>query len=201
MAKRKYKEAVNYSPGHWVRVPTEMQESPNWLNMSDRGKALFFTMFCQFKGQNNGDLCAAYALLKGKGWPSKSKLMAARQELEHYGFIEVTRQGGKNKVPTLYALTFINVHKCWGKLNVPATDYPSDKWRIPVEKWVNPYRDKRSASRLKKLNRQVPTPNLTGLNPEPVIRDFDWKKARTGSNPRPIPMIFRINRFQPQSPL
>ena len=51
-------------------------------------------------------------------------LAQARQELLHYGFIELTRQGGLGKC-SLFAITWESVDDCDGKLDVRPTRTPS----------------------------------------------------------------------------
>jgi hypothetical protein len=55
---------------------------------------------------------------------SKRALMESRSELEYFGFIDQTRQGGRHRA-TLYALGWINVHWCKAKLEVPPTNKPA----------------------------------------------------------------------------
>jgi hypothetical protein len=115
-------------------------------------------MMLQFNGQNNGDLCAAAGVMKKLGWNSKRQLMEARKELEHYGLIRVTRQGGRTKTPTLYAVTFINIHYCKGKHHHSTTETPTLDWRQDREKWTNPY----STNGLERLRKRRSKNSFTG---------------------------------------
>jgi hypothetical protein len=66
--------------------------------------------------------------LKKKNWHSKGTLNKAIKELKEFGFIEVSRQGGRNKC-SLYALTFRPINICKGKLDIKHTDKPSNLWK------------------------------------------------------------------------
>jgi hypothetical protein len=89
---------------------------------------LLLDLLAQFNGYNNGDLCAAWRLMKRRGWRSKDSLWKALGELRAENWLEVTRQGGKH-VASLYALSFFAIDECGGKLDVRATGRPSGAWR------------------------------------------------------------------------
>ncbi|MCU7870738.1 MAG: hypothetical protein KZQ98_19785 [Candidatus Thiodiazotropha sp. (ex Lucinoma borealis)] len=63
----------------------------------------------QFDGFNNGNLCAAKKCLRFD-WNDKT-LKAAKRELLHAKFIEVTKRGLGRK-PTLYALCHLPINEC-----------------------------------------------------------------------------------------
>ena len=81
----------------------------------------------QYNGSNNGDLHAAWSILSGQGWHSKGTLSRAIKELIDKGFIELTRQGGKNRC-SLYAVTWRSIDECKGKLDVRETRVASNLW-------------------------------------------------------------------------
>lgn len=81
----------------------------------------------QYNGSNNGDLHAAWSILSGQGWRSKGTLSRAIKELIDKGFIELTRQGGKNRC-SLYAITWKPIDECKGKLDVKETRVASNLW-------------------------------------------------------------------------
>lgn len=85
-------------------------------------------LVAQYKGDNNGDLCAAWTLMKKRGWRSRDTLSKARRELLKAEWIIVTRQGGRH-LPTLFALTFFAVDECGGKLDMKPTHTPPSNWR------------------------------------------------------------------------
>ena len=82
----------------------------------------------QFNGKNNGDLCATAKTLAGRGWKSNDSITRALRELEHYGFIIRTRQGGLNRC-SLYAITWKGIDECGGKLDVRPNPVPCNSWK------------------------------------------------------------------------
>jgi hypothetical protein len=85
-------------------------------------------LYTQFRGNNNGDLTAAWAVMQPRGWVSKDTLSRAVHELLEHGWIVVTRQGGR-RIATLYAVTWLGIDHCGGKLDVAANPVPSHAWK------------------------------------------------------------------------
>lgn len=143
MAKKKtyLKTVYDHSAGKtFTAVQRAATACANYSKLTVEGKALLLDAASLFNGKNNGDISLTYKKMHPKGW-SKRKLEHARKELEHYGFINVTRQGGRN-TPTLYALAWINVQPCGGKLQAPSTSEASATYLVEREKWVKPKRSK-----------------------------------------------------------
>ena len=92
----------------YVALPHACLEHQNWTRLSARAVKLFIDVYFEYQGFNNGNLAAAWSVLRNKrGWKSKETLALALNELRHYGWLVVTRPGeALNKVPTLYAVTF-----------------------------------------------------------------------------------------------
>ena len=82
----------------------------------------------QFNGFNNGDLCAAPKIMKLYGWNSQGSINKALTELLALGFIEQTRQGGRNKC-SLFALTWLAIDECKDKLDISPTRVASNLWK------------------------------------------------------------------------
>jgi hypothetical protein len=102
--------------------------SHGYAQLSAYAVKLLNDLLSQYYGSNNGDLCAPYSLMVKRGWKSKGTLSRAIKELLASGFIEVSRQGGRN-LCTLFAFTFYAVHECNGKLDIAATSKPKSLWR------------------------------------------------------------------------
>lgn len=90
----------------------------------------------QYRGNNNGDLCPAWSLMKDRGWKSKDTLSRAKKELIDKHWIIVTREGGisrkgDRKIACLCALTFWGMDECNGKLDphIRVIDKPMDTWK------------------------------------------------------------------------
>ncbi|WP_303900773.1 hypothetical protein [Thiohalomonas denitrificans] len=90
---------------------------------------LLVDLGAQYRGTNNGDLTAAFSIMERRGWKSKSSLQNALVELLETGWIIKTRQGGRN-FPSLYALTFLPIDECGGKLDRPSTNAPLGWWKL-----------------------------------------------------------------------
>lgn len=89
---------------------------------------LLDNLTAQFNGGNNGDLSAAPKIMKLYGWNSQGSINKALTELLAFGFIEQTRQGGRNQC-SLYALTWLAIDDCKGKLEVNPTRVASNLWK------------------------------------------------------------------------
>lgn len=109
--------------------------SAEYAQLSPRALKALVDLYTQFKGANNGDLCAAWTLMRRRGWTSKDQLGKAIAELLERGWISVTRQGGfagGRHQPRLYAVTWLGIDYCGGKLDVRADPVPAMTWRRPA---------------------------------------------------------------------
>ena len=116
-------------------IPHDVLESKNWANCSPLACKLFIDLLSQFKGKNNGDLCAAMGLMEKKGWKRSQSITEATRELRHYGLIKLTRQGGLNK-PNLYAVTFQPIDDCKPKLDVETETVSSGLWKQEKPRYI-----------------------------------------------------------------
>lgn len=91
----------------------------------------------QLNGTNNGDLCAAPKIMKLYGWSSQGSINKALTELLALGFIEQTRQGGRNKC-SLYAVTWLAIDDCKGRLDVNPTKVASNLWKPENAEKIDP---------------------------------------------------------------
>ncbi|MGZ8183061.1 MAG: hypothetical protein ACXWT1_13980 [Methylobacter sp.] len=96
--------------------------------LSHMAAHLLDNLTAQFNGINNGDLSAAPKIMKLYGWNSQGSIHKALAELLALGFIEQTRQGGKNQC-SLYALTWHPIDECNRKLDVNPTRMASNLWK------------------------------------------------------------------------
>lgn len=111
MGQAKQKKDRDATKGYFA-FPAYITKSPNFFKMS--GSAMKVLMFIchQFRGGNNGDLSATLKMCKPLGVvTSQETLTKALMELEYYGFIVKTRQGGKNFC-SLYAITWLQINEC-----------------------------------------------------------------------------------------
>lgn len=107
-------------------------ECENYKKLGGWDVKLLLELTKQFNSYNNGDLSAVWSQFSKNGWNSKGTLDKSIKQLEKYGLIQRTRQGGRHKC-NLYALTWREINDCKGKLDVAATNKPSNLWKLPVE--------------------------------------------------------------------
>lgn len=90
----------------FVGIVRSVFDAPVFAELSPYAVKLMLDLAGQFKGDNNGDLTAAWSLLKHKGWRSKVTLWRAKSELIEAGFLYVTRKGRLPNTCELLALTW-----------------------------------------------------------------------------------------------
>ena len=74
----RYKDAkTRREGGQFVALPWAILRSEEFAALSPFANKLLFDLLAQFNGGNNGDLCAAWRLMKGRGWRSKDSLWKA----------------------------------------------------------------------------------------------------------------------------
>lgn len=108
--------------------------SQEYASLSPRAVKALIDIYTQFRGGNNGDLCATWSIMRPLGWTSKDQLQKAILELEERGWIVRTKQGQVTKgrrPPTLYAVTWLGIDHCGGKLDVAPNPVPSHLWKRP----------------------------------------------------------------------
>lgn len=91
-------------PGGYARLPHMVLRSPQFIALSAHATRLLVDLLAQYKGHNNGDLCASWIVMAGRNWRSRQTLRRALLELEAGLWITRTRQGGLHRA-TLYAIT------------------------------------------------------------------------------------------------
>ena len=110
------------------RIRTDLIRSQCWASLSTKSVKLFWDLFSQYNGFNNGDLAMTWPQMKKRGWRSKETLYAAVHELEDRGLVVQTRQGGKH-VASLYAVTIEAIDECGGKLDCASGKLPTNAWK------------------------------------------------------------------------
>ncbi|WNB76773.1 hypothetical protein [Methylomonas koyamae] len=96
--------------------------------LSHKAAHLLDNLTAQYNGKNNGDLSAAPKIMELFGWKSRGSIDESLTELLAFGFIEQTRQGGRNQC-SLYAITWQPIDECGGKLDVKPTIVASNLWK------------------------------------------------------------------------
>ena len=114
--------------GSFLAIPHAVLNCHNYQQLSHKARSMLLELGRQYKGSNNGDLSATWNQLKVRGWRSKGTITSALKELEHFGFIIKSRQGGRRRC-SLYAITWKAIDDCNGKLDIPATNVPFGYWK------------------------------------------------------------------------
>ena len=112
----------------FVRFPHDVMQHETFKSLSPRATKLLMDLASQYRGNNNGDLCAPLSIMKERGWKSSDQLSRAKKELLRSGLVVVSRQGGRNKA-SLYALTWFPIHECKGKLDIHPTTRAPNNWK------------------------------------------------------------------------
>lgn len=125
---RKTEHTFAGKPHHIFR-PNFRTKTPSPASaLSHMAAHLLDNLISQFDGKNNGDFSAAMGTMKLYGWSSQGSIHKAITELLALGFIEQTRQGGRNQC-SLYAVTWLAIDECNGKLDVNPTNVASNLWK------------------------------------------------------------------------
>lgn len=140
--RQKYKgrrsgQTFGAKPHHIFRANTKSNQPSPASVLSHMAAHLLDNLVAQFNGNNNGDLTAAPKTMKLYGWTSQGSVHSALTELLANGFIELTRQGGRNKC-SLYALTWMAIDECGDKLDVSPTKVPSNLWKLENKAKIDP---------------------------------------------------------------
>lgn len=106
--------------GSFLALPHNVLNHPDFISLSPRAIKLLIDLAAQFKGKNNGDLCATFSMMKKRGWNSNDQLKKATDELIQKSLLQLSRQGGRH-CSNLYALTWKSIDECDGKLDIEPT--------------------------------------------------------------------------------
>lgn len=209
MAKRsRLKELIaEREPDHFYALPHMVVRSAEFQSLTPRATKLLFSLLAQFLGDNNGNLSAAWKVMKAIGWTSRDQLDKAIVELHAANFITVTKQGGKHK-PTLYAVTFYAIHWCGGKLDLHPANWPCRQflgsWRRQ-EGAIAATETKRAANRraANVLKATIPLSRQAGqsANDSPARRVNSPEKAAERPTGRASQAHFRGSIDPPSGPL
>lgn len=90
----------------FVALPYSVLNSPLFLALSPHALKLLLDVAAQYRGDNNGDLSAAWKLMQPRGWRSEATLHKAKHELLATGFLFEARKGYRPNVCSLFALTW-----------------------------------------------------------------------------------------------
>lgn len=132
MAKgNRYKSAKEKRDGGaFITLPLSVLNGAAYLGVSAHARMLLFDLVAQYRGDNNGDLCAAFSMMKLRGWKSTHTLQKAKLELIEAGLIVETRKGARPSKASLYAVTWYAMDDCGGKLEISTQSFPRGAYRL-----------------------------------------------------------------------
>tara|TARA_R110001599_G_scaffold159052_2_gene346197 strand:- start:9745 stop:10245 length:501 start_codon:yes stop_codon:yes gene_type:complete len=120
------KEARDGKP--FLPFRLDVLQSPALAALSPIASKLLLDIASQWKLGHNGDASTAFEkVLRSRGWVSKATLYKALKELRSSGLIIQTRQGSLHQC-SLYALGWLAIDECGGKLDVNSTTRPLNPW-------------------------------------------------------------------------
>lgn len=132
------KRSKSSGEGKFVAIPLAVIKTTKWASLNAWAIRLLVELGSQYNGGNNGDLSAAFSVMRHQGWRSKATLSRALRDLERVDFIVKTRQGWNNHC-SLYALTWKPIDECIdrktgkSKHSAKPTIAPPGTWRDAAE--------------------------------------------------------------------
>jgi hypothetical protein len=119
--------------GAFLPFLLDVLRSKALANLSPYAAKLLLDLASQWQLGRNGDASAAFEnVLRARGWRSKATLHNALKELRHSGLIVQTRQGSLHQC-SLYALGWLAIDECGGKLYIQPTKRPLNNWIDPIK--------------------------------------------------------------------
>jgi len=130
MAKSRYKNAKDKRDGEsHIGVPHCVLNGAAYLGLNAYARMLLWDLAAQYRGDNNGDMCAAWKVMQPRGWRSQETLQKAKRDLIDLGLIVETRKGARPNKATLYAVTWCALDHCGGKLDISERAFPRGAYR------------------------------------------------------------------------
>lgn len=131
MAKSRYKNAgEKRDGGAHIAVPVSVLNGSAYLGLSAHGRMLLWDLAAQYRGDNNGDMCAAWKLMRPRGWKSEETLNNAKKELLGACLIVETVKGARPNKCSLYALTWYALDDCDGRPEISARNFPRGAYKL-----------------------------------------------------------------------
>lgn len=139
--KRRSKGRVSVS-GPWLAFPLDFLASRACNELSPHGIKMLIDLCAQMRagGRGNGDLSAAPAIMRPKGWASDATRSAALKELEAAGIISITRHGDRKRC-ALYAITLWPLDCDFSKLEHGPGSYSTSDWQATPDRRERPTLD------------------------------------------------------------
>lgn len=135
-SKLKAQEEINGAKFSMFRH--DVFNSKEYYSLSPIAVKLLVDAMAIYNRLNNGDLSFAFSIMKDRGWKSETTLRKAIKELLDANFLILSRQGGRNNRPNLYALSFYKINDClnkegFSKIDIKATRKAPDDWKKVIK--------------------------------------------------------------------
>ncbi|MDB5762459.1 MAG: hypothetical protein JWQ21_1454 [Herminiimonas sp.] len=119
--------------GAFLPFRLDVLRSQALATLSPYAAKLLLDLASQWQLGRNGDASAAFEnVLRARGWRSKATLHKALKELLASGLVILTRQGSLHRC-SLYALGWLAIDECGGKLDMQPTTRPMNLWLDPLK--------------------------------------------------------------------
>jgi len=129
----------------FYQIPRKVHRCADYRALKGNAVKLLNALTYQFYGKNNGDLTTAWSVMRNKhGFNSPMTLRNALHELLNADLVTKTCQGGLGKC-SLYAVKWLKINPCDGKLEVqPTTTPPRHTWDQKALSGKRPWKPKKS---------------------------------------------------------
>lgn len=133
--KSKLKAQEEINGANFSMLRHDVFNSKEYYSLSSIAVKLLVDAMAIYNRLNNGDLSFAFSIMKDRGWKSETTLRKAIKELLDANFLILSRQGGRNNRPNLYALSFYKINDClnkdgFSKIDIKATRRAPDDWKV-----------------------------------------------------------------------
>jgi len=123
--------------GAFLPFRVDVLRSQALAGLSPYAAKLLLDIASQWQLGRNGDASTAFEkVLRPRGWRSKATLHNALKELRESGLVVQTRQGSLHQC-SLYALGWLAIDDCGGKLDMQPTTRPLNRWLDPIKPLEN----------------------------------------------------------------
>jgi hypothetical protein len=183
--------------GPVIVLPKSVLDTDEMRALPASATKLLLSILPQYNGPgiNNGAIRILMRQPCRYGFKSGSTLTQARNDLLRAGFLQITRQGGKN-IASLYAFTWMGVDRVSG-IDVKADPTPSHLWRKQnAEQREMPTRGRRKARALDPQKNAKPAPVIgatpaktapvIGTTPAAIAPVIGAVRAKTGAGVAPV---------------
>jgi hypothetical protein len=111
-------------------IPRKVMDTEDYIKLSGNAIKALNELCYQYRGNNNGDLQAAWSLMQKRGFNSQTTLSRAVRQLLKAGLIVRSREGrflNPGATCALYALTWESIDECNGRHDLTSTNTPIRK--------------------------------------------------------------------------